>query len=174
MIKILSVFVLLTWTSPAWGQQVRIGLVNIQKAISQSKAGEEARKKFEAEIKRKEANLLKEKQRLERMRSDLDKKALLLKPEERMNVQRDFQKRVRDYERTMNDTQEELRQKETAMTAQILKELQQVVQEIGRNRRFTLIVDRTQLLYADKAIDITNDVIQLYNARFGGKMAKKR
>jgi len=160
--------------SPALGQSIKLGFVNIQKAITESKAGERARQKFEGDIKSKEAALVKEKQAIERMKRDLDKKALLLKADERLRVQREFQRRVRDYERQMTDAQEELQVKEREMTAEILKGLQAIVQEIGKSRKFTLILDRSQLLYTDKGIDITNDVIQLYNRRLGGTMAKKR
>jgi outer membrane protein len=174
VIRILVIGLLLGLVSPALGQSIKIGFVNIQKAISESKAGERARKRFEGDIKSKEAALVKEKQAIERMKRDLDKKALLLKADERLKVQREFQRRVRDYERQMTDAQEELQVKEREMTAEILKGLQTIVQEIGKSRKFTLILDRSQLLYTDKGIDITNDVIQLYNRRLGGTMAKKR
>lgn len=160
--------------SPALGQAIKVGFVNLQKAISESRAGERARQRFEGTIKSKEAALAKEKQAIERMKRDLDKKALLLKADERMKVQLDFQRRVRDYERQMNDAQEELQLQERQMTTEILQDLQKIVEEIGRSQNFTLILDRSQLLYTDKGIDITNDVIQLYNQRFGSGAAKRR
>jgi len=174
LVRVLVVSLLFGLVSPALGQQIKIGFVNIQKAISESKAGERARKKFEGDIKSKEAALVREKQAIEKMKRDLDKKALLLKADERIKVQRDFQRRVRDYERKMSDAQEELQVKERQMTAEILKGLQRIVEEVGKSRKFTLILDRSQLLYTDKGIDITNDVIQLYNRRLGGTTAKKR
>lgn len=167
MIRVLMIVLALAVASPVFGQNIKIGFVNIQKAISESKAGERARKRFEGTIKGKEAALAREKQAIERMKRELDKKALLLKADERMKAQRDFQKRVRDYERAMNDAQEELQLQERQMTAEILQNLQKIVQEIGRSQRFTLILDRSQLLYTDKGIDITNQVIQLYNQRLG-------
>lgn len=174
MIRIVVIGLLLGLVSPALGQSIKVGFVNIQKAISESMAGERARKRFEGDIKSKEAALIKEKQAIERMKRDLEKKALLLKADERLKVQREFQRRVRDYERQMTDAQEELQVKEREMTAEILKGLQTIVQEIGKTQKFTLILDRSQLLYTDKGIDITNEVIQLYNRRLGGTMVKKR
>jgi Skp family chaperone for outer membrane proteins len=54
------------------------------------------------------------------------------------------------------------------MTADILKELEGVISELGKAEKFTLILERSQLLYSDQAIDVTNKVIDLYNARPGG------
>jgi Skp family chaperone for outer membrane proteins len=51
------------------------------------------------------------------------------------------------------------------MMAEILKELEQVVTEVGKADKFTLILERSQILYSDQAIDITNKVIDAYNTR---------
>ena len=174
MIRILVLGLILGVASSALGQQIKIAFVNVQKAISESKAGERARKKFDGDIKRKQAGLAKEQKAIEKMKRDLDKKAMLLKADERIKVQREFQRRVTDFERRASDAQEELQVKERQMTSEIFKGLLKVVQELGKSRKFTLILDRGQLLYTDKGIDITNDVIQLYNRRLGGVTAKKR
>jgi Skp family chaperone for outer membrane proteins len=49
--------------------------------------------------------------------------------------------------------------------AEILKELEQVVSELGKNEKFTVILEKTQILYSDQATDITTKVIEAYNSR---------
>ena len=53
----------------------------------------------------------------------------------------------------------------TEIMAEILKELEQVVTEIGKAEKFTLILERSQILYSDQATDITSRVIEVYNSR---------
>jgi outer membrane protein len=65
----------------------------------------------------------------------------------------------------MSDQQQELRQKEGEMTADILKQLEKIVNEVGKAEKFTLILERSQILYSDQGIDITNKVIEVYNSR---------
>ena len=65
----------------------------------------------------------------------------------------------------MSDQQQELRQKEGEMTADILKDLEKIVNEVGKAEKFTLILERSQVLYSDQGVDITNKVIDLYNSR---------
>jgi Skp family chaperone for outer membrane proteins len=65
----------------------------------------------------------------------------------------------------MGDHQQDLRQKEGELTGDILKELQQIVTDIGKSEKFTLIFERSQILYNDQAIDITSKVIETYNSR---------
>jgi len=153
-----------------WAQdRVKIGFVDIQRAITESNAGKRAKERFQAQVKKAEADLLKEKSELERLKSDLDKKGPLLKDEEKRNLEGDLQRRFVNYQRGMQDLQQELRQKEGEMTGDILRELEKIVTEVGKAEKFTLILERTQILYSDQAIDITNRVIEAYNSRSKSK-----
>ena len=153
--------------APALGAQdrVKIGFIDIQRAISDSNAGKRAKERFQAQVKKAEAELLKEKTELERLKADLDKKGPLMKEEERRNLEVDLQRRYVNYQRTMTDQQQELRQKEGALTGDILKELEKIVNEIGKSDKFTLILERNQILYSDQGIDVTNKVIEVFNSR---------
>lgn len=160
--------------TPAWGQELKIGFVNLQRAMSQSTRGKGARETFQTAIKDRQEALLKEKTAIEKQRQNLTKQAVLMKESERVKAQRRFQLRVRDYERKMRDVQDELRLREREITDEILKDLQKIIGEVGKTGRFTMILERGQLLYTDKGTDITDDVIQLYNERFQDKTIDKK
>ena len=169
------VFVLLLWLQPAWGQErVKIGFIDLQRAIMESQAGKSAKDRFQTEVKKVESDLLKEKQEVERLKSEMDKKSLLLKAEERSNMEKELQRRVVNYQRRVNDSQQELRQREGEMTSEILKDLEKVVIEVGKNEKFTLILERSQVLYSDQGVDITPKVVDLYNSRTSGKVTKAK
>lgn len=150
-------------------ERVKIGFIDIQRAISESQAGKRAKEKFQAQVKKAEAELLKEKQELERLKSDLDKKGPLLRDDERRNLEADLQRRYVNYQRSMTDYQQDLRQREGEMTGDILKQLEKIVSEVGKAEKFTLILERSQILYSDQGIDITNKVIEAYNSRAKSK-----
>jgi outer membrane protein len=153
-------------TTAGWAQdRVKIGFIDIQRAISESQAGKRAKEQFQVQVKKAQSDLLREKQDLERLKSDLDKKGPLLREEERLNLQSDLERRYLNYQRAMQDQQQLLRQKEGAMTSDILKDLEKIVNEIGKSEKFTLILERSQILYSDQGIDITNKVIQVYDKR---------
>ncbi len=145
--------------------RVRIGFVDIQRVIAESQAGKRAKDRFQAQIKKAEADVKREGQDLERMKADLEKKGPLLKDEERRNLEAEFQKRSVTLQRTMGDYQQDLRQKESEMMADILKELEGVVNDLGKVEKFTVILERSQILYSDQGTDITSKVIEAYNSR---------
>ena len=144
---------------------LKIGYVDIQRVIAESEAGKRAKERFQAQIKKAEADVQRERQDLERLRADLDKKGPLLKEEERRNMEADFQKRSVNLQRTMGDYQQDLRQKENEMMADILKDLEGVVSDLGKSEKYTLILERSQILYSDPGSDITTKVIEAYNNR---------
>jgi outer membrane protein len=161
---------LFLYTGVGWSQdKVKIGFIDVQRAISESQAGKRAKERFQAQVKKAEGDLLKEKSEIERLKTDLDKKGPLLKDEEKRNLEADLQRRYVNYQRGMQDQQQDLRQKEGEMTGDILKELEKIVNEVGKAEKFTLILERSQILYSDQGIDITNRVIEAFNARSKSK-----
>ena len=146
-------------------ERVKIGFIDIQRVLSESQPGKRARERFQAQVKKAEADLQKEKLELDRIRSDLDKKGPLLKEDERRNLEADFQKRSVNLQRSMTDYQQDLRQKDGEMTNDILKELEKIVSEVGKADKFTLIMERSQILYSDQGVDITNKVIEVFDSR---------
>ncbi len=145
--------------------KIKIGFIDIQRVISESQAGKQARDRFQAQVKKAEADIFKERQDLERIKNDLEKKGPLLKEEERRNIEADFQKRSVNLQRRMSDYQQELRNKNNEMMSAILKDLEKIVNEVGKADKFTLILERSQILYSDQGIDITSKVIETYNNR---------
>jgi outer membrane protein len=146
-------------------EKIKIGYIDIQRVISESQAGKRARERFQAQVKKAEADIVKERQELDRLKSDLDKKGPLLKEDERRNIESDLQKRSVNLQRSMADHQQELQAKNNEMMAEILKELEKIVNEVGKAEKFTLILERSQILYSDQGIDITSKVIESYNSR---------
>lgn len=175
MNKVMALFLLLLLAAPVWGQEkMKIGFVDLEKAIQTSKAGKNAKAKFQAQVKKVEANLLKEKEALEKFRADAEKRGLLLKEGEKRNLEREFQRKLRDYQARMRDSQDELREREREAMDSILKEIANVVSEVGKKEKFTLILPRSQLLYVDQGVDITQKVVALYDSKVGARVAKTK
>jgi outer membrane protein len=143
--------------------RMKIGYIDVRRVVTESAPGKRAGERLQAQLKKAEADTLKERQDLERLRADLEKKGPLLKEEERRNLELDFQKRSVTLQRTMGDLQQEIQLREREMMQDILKDLEGVVSEIGKADKFTLILDRSQILFGDQAIDLTNKVIETFN-----------
>src|SRR5215471_15744154 len=162
--------------SPAvlWAEDIRIGYVDLQKALNESEAGKKAKETFKGEVDRLEQSLERRKQEVEKLKEELEKKGLLLKEEERDSLERDYRQKLRDFERMYKDSQQELEIKDREMTGRILEDLRQVIQGMGEQGNYTVILEgnNTVVLYGSKAIDLTDTVIRTYNAK-GTKISSK-
>ena len=162
--------------SPAFVQaeDLKIGYVDLQKALNESEAGKKAKESFKSEVDRMEQSLERRKNEVEKLKDELEKKGLLLKAEERDSLERDYRQKLRDFERLYKDSQQELQIKDRDLTGRILEELRQVIQDMGEQGSYTLILEgnNTVVLYGAKAIDLTETVIRTYNTK-GTKISSR-
>lgn len=171
---LLAIGVLLGGPMITWAEDMKIGYVDLQKALNEAEAGKKAKETFKGEVDRMENSLERKKQELEKLKDELEKKGLLLKEEERDSLERDYRQKLRDFERQYKDSQQELQIKDRELTGRILEDLRQVVQEMGEQGSYTVILEgnNTVVLYGSKAIELTETVIKTYNQK-GPKTAAK-
>ncbi|HYD47483.1 MAG TPA: OmpH family outer membrane protein [Terriglobales bacterium] len=148
-------------------QEQKIGYVNLQRALGESAKGKKARDEFKGQVDKLQASLKRRKDELEGMKDQLEKKATVMKDEERLELEDDYRKKLRDFERSYKDSQADLQKKDTDLTGMILGELQEVIADYGKRNGYSLILEASasSVLYGDEKLDLTDDVIKLYNDR---------
>ncbi|HUE39464.1 MAG TPA: OmpH family outer membrane protein [Candidatus Binatia bacterium] len=180
MKRSIMVFALLLLTAPAIrAEELRIATVDLQRALNECDSGKNAKENFKSQVDKLQADLNKQKSEIEKIKDEVEKKGMVLKDEERKNIERDYQKRLRDFQRTYKDSQAELQQRDNELTSEILRDLQEVIAEYGAKQNYTLVLEASNtgaVLYNSRAIDITDQVIQEYNAKrkSGGGSTKKK
>ena len=180
MVSLLAIAVALTPWSPAGaaGGDLRIAVVDMQRALNDCDAGKKAKDQVKAKFEKAQEALKRQKDDLERSREDFEKKAIVLKEEERRNLEKDLESRTLDFKRKYEDFQRDLQRTDRELTAGIVEGLYDVVQEYGREKGYTLVLEAQsgQVVYSTKDIDITDDIVSRYNAspRTGKKGGKDR
>jgi outer membrane protein len=150
---------------------MKVGYVDLQKALNMSASGKAAKEKMKAKFKDYDASVQKKQEELKKLKEDLEKQAMLLSAEARAAKERDYQQKVKDYQRLTKDIQEELQQTDADFTRKILEEIFKVVQQIGKQEGYTLVFEKTEssILYASEGIDMTDRVIQAFDKQPAGK-----
>ncbi len=144
---------------------MKVGYVDLQKALNLSAAGKAAKEKMKAKFKDYDVDVQKKQDELKKLKDELEKQAMLLSAEARAAKERDYQQKVKDYQRLTKDIQEELQRTDADYTRKILEEIFKVVQQIGKQEGYTLILEKTEssILYASDGIDMTDRVIQAFD-----------
>jgi outer membrane protein len=171
MRRLLLAFSLLLAARASAAQGIKIGYVDVQRAVQEVEEGKQARSRLKAELEQKRANLDQKRAALEKMKADYDKQAPVLSDEAKRKKQEELQKAFIEAQSQASEMQEELQGKEQEAMSTISKRLVQVVAEVSDKENFSFVLDKAALLYAPAASDVTNEVVRRYNERFGAGAA---
>lgn len=164
LVVIISVGFIFFIVSNSFAESLKVGYVDIQKALNQSTAGKSAMEKLKKDIE-KETTILKEKEEdIKRIEDELNKQGLMMKDTERDRKSEEYRRKGRDLERYREDVKRDIMIKEREMTDKIVSEMVKVVQKIGQEEGFTIILERgNTVLFATDSIDITEKLIKRYD-----------
>src|SRR5579885_1024605 len=151
-------------STAAASSEIKIAFVDMQRALNDSNAGKKAKGEFRSEITRLQNKLQRQQQEVQALKDELERKGPLMRDDERRNLQDDYTRKLRDFERAYKDSKDELQQKDNEVTGAIVRDLAYVVRNVGERDGYTLVLEKGSLLWATSSIDITDEVIREYNA----------
>jgi outer membrane protein len=143
---------------------VRLAFVDIQRALNECRAGKAAKTQFRGRIERLQSQLEGEQNDVERLKHELEQKGSLMQPDQRQNLEDDYEKKLRHFQDDYKNSSDELKEKDNEVTGAIVRDLATVVRQIGAKNGYTMVMEKGTLLWAVPATDITDEVIRAYDA----------
>ena len=143
----------------------KIGVVDMGRVISESQEGKRANAELDALVKEKRAAVSQRAEEIDKLRKSLDKEPAATrksKEDDLVRVSADYQKMVSGYET-------EVQKKASELKAGLLKEIKNILDAIGSEDKYILIVSAENAPYYQKTIDLTDKVIMRYNELQGTK-----
>ncbi len=158
---------LLSGTASAAEAMAKIGYVDLRVALNDSEAGKKAKIELESLIKTKQAAIDDKGKAIEKLKADLEKQASVLSPDAKKSKEDEIERLMRDYQRLVQDSQNDVKKKESELTGSIIKDLRDVVEKIGHDEGYSLILENVEgiILYSRKDLDITEKVVKIYNEK---------
>jgi outer membrane protein len=171
VLGVLAVATALPEASAAEAAAARIAYVDVQKVLVRSVAGVAAREQLEREKATMQKDVDKNRVEIEKLREELEKKGLVLSADAKREKEEVLQRKIRDLRRMSEDLQKELQTKEQALTQRILQELTTLIERIGKEKGFLLILERRSagVIYGDAEADVTEEIIRAYDQEKGRK-----
>ena len=156
---------LLTAGRASGADGVKIGYVDLRVALNESEAGKKAKIELESLIKTKQSSIEEKGKVIEKLKGDFEKQASVLSADARKSKEEEIERLVRDYQRLVQDSQNDIKKKEGEITGSILKEIRDVVEKIGQEEGYSLILENVEgiILFSRKDLDVTERVIKTYN-----------
>jgi outer membrane protein len=164
---VIGMMILTGWLGSVWAADFKIAYVDIQRAVNDCNAGKDAKKAITKEVEKFQRLIADKQKELQTMKESLEKQAPMLTLDARANREKEYQNKLREFQRWGEDTQNEINQKRMEMERNISIGFQKVIQKVGADDGYTLILEKNEniVLYVSKTIDITDRVIKAYDAQ---------
>jgi len=158
--------ILLLAGSSSASPDLKVGYVDMQKALTSSRAGSDAQKKYEDEVKKSQAKIDVQKKEFEAQKAEFSKQRDSLSEKARADREEKLISMEKELRRTFQDAQDGLRRSNGELVGQLVKKLRGVVEKIGKQDGFTVILERggQSVLYADNQNDLTERVIKEFDS----------
>lgn len=146
---------------------VKIGFVDMQKAIQETKAGKKAKKELEDEFNKKKKELEKREADIKKMGEDFEKRSMAMNEDARMKKQGEIQGEMRKYQEIATKAQMDIQKRERDLTQPIVTKLRGILEDIAKKEDFTVILERSEnsVMWAKKEIDLTDRIIKEYDKK---------
>jgi outer membrane protein len=163
----------LLWVVPAAAAAppVKVGWIDLQRTLLETRVGKSAKGKLEAEKDLKQKQINDRKEKLQKAAEDLDKQKDIMKPEAVANRQRELQEEYVQLQQLFVQLQQDLAKSEANLTKEIFIQASSIIENIATRDGYTMIIEKNEgaVLWADKSFDITDEVNKRLDAGEGKK-----
>ena len=142
---------------------IKIGYVNSERVMRESNLAKAAQTKLESEFSKREKDLADMEAKRRTMAEKLEKDAPMLSEVERGRRQREFQDLDRDFQRKSREYQEDLNRRKNEELQNIVERANRVIKSIFDNEKYDVILQDG--IFFSARVDITKKVIDTLNAQ---------
>lgn len=153
----------------------KIGVVDFQKILETSNAGKAGQAEIKKQGEKMESDLKKKGAEIEELNKGLEKNAMVGNKEMKEEKEREVQIKIFDFKSLEKKYRAELQKLQTEIVVRIQKEVDAIVDEIGKKEGYLLVIEKREagVYYAPASVDISDKLIQQYNAKFAQKQGGK-
>ena len=136
----------------------KVGYVDLQRTLKETPAGKRAKRKFDKYKKGKQAALDKAQSDFKKYAAALDKQRLVLKPAALRQRQRELEKKYVAVQQMYVKLERELAAEQSKLIKSILGKAAPAIRAVAKQHGYSIVMDRSAVLWADGASDITSQV----------------
>jgi outer membrane protein len=152
-------------TLPVVAQQSKVAVIDVQRVVTESDPGKEVMGKLRtlSDAKAQEGQSLQ--QELAALQDQFNKQRFTVSEQRQAEMSKEIEDKQIAIRRFQDDAQRELQEAQRRELGGLEERILPIINQIGLEQGYTLIFNKFQsgLVYADEAVDITDQVIQRFN-----------
>lgn len=145
----------------------KVGIIQIQRAILDTKDGQKAVAELKARFDPKRVELEKKQAQITDLQQKLRSGSATLSEDAKQKLVRDIDQQTKDLNRSTEDAQAEVEQAENKVMQELGQRMMAVVNKYAVDNGYTVIIDvsnpQTPVVFAAEAADVTKQVTELYD-----------
>ncbi len=169
--------VILAGSASTVDAQVKIGVVNLQRAINETEDGRQAQRRLKKLFDERQKSLNSAQESLKAQKTSLERQQDVLSQAALKKKVEKYQEDLLALQNEYVKYQQELSTKEGELTQKILEKMQQILRRIGQTDGYTIIIEANEggVVWVPSNLDLTDVLIQRYNkqAKQGGTKKAK-
>lgn len=151
----------------ASAQEIKIGIVNLDRIFREANTAKAAQTKLEQEFSKREKELNDVAAQVKTLSEKFEREAPTLSESQRATRQKQLVDQDRDFQRKRREFQEDLNTRKNEELQLVIERANKVVKSVAETEKYDLIVQ--EAVYVNPRLDITEKVIKALNAANGGK-----
>ncbi len=145
----------------------KVGVIQIQAALAATKEGQKAAAELEVKLAPRKKELEGKQSEIKDLQDRLQKGGNTLSDSAKEDLTRNIDTKTKSYNRQLEDAQAELEQEQQKLVNVLGQKMMAVIDKFAQQNGFAIVLDvsnqNTPVLYASNTVDITKEVIDLYD-----------
>lgn len=169
---VLLALALVLMASSAFAADSKIGYANSLYILEKCDFYKEQGASFEAKFKQREQELMAEQKELQSAYEEIKKQSIMLSQDARNKRITEFEQKMQAHKVKVNSFKREAQTAKNRVSQEIKKLVSQATAEYGKKKGYTLIIDKSLLMYADESLDVSDEILVEVNRIYRAEKAK--
>jgi outer membrane protein len=153
----------------------KVAVIQIQAALAATKEGQKAAADLEVKLSPRKKELDGKQAEIKDLQERLQRGGNTLSDSAKEDLTRNIDTKTKSYNRELEDAQAELEQEQQKVVGTLGQKMMAVIDKYAQQNGFAIVLDvssqNTPVLYASNTVDITKEVIDLYDKTIGAAPA---
>ncbi len=172
-LAVLACIVTMPALLPAQNQDdapTRVAVINLQQAIGATNEGKEALSGLQKKYAPRTQDLQQQDKEISALQDQLQNQSTMLSDQERYHLERELSDKQRRFKEAQDDYQYDSQADEQDAVRTIGQKMLKIIDQYALQHHYALVIgageQQTPIYYAAKTVDITQDIVNVYNATY--------
>ncbi|MGA9144391.1 MAG: OmpH family outer membrane protein [Candidatus Acidiferrales bacterium] len=163
--------------APAAPAGLRVGVINVQVAITSTSEGKQAAAELQSQFAPRQSELDGLRRQIEDIQTRLRTGSSTLSDDEKARLSREAEQLTRTFQRKQQDSQDDFNEAQREVVDRIGRKMIDVLDKYSKENGYGVIFDtsaqNTPVVYAANQIDVTQEIIRLFDQNYPVKAGAK-